>query len=319
MLTPRENLIRYLKNEPFEWNPSSEDMVSFMPELIPDNVCRGFVMQQQPFTGSYGGTDLLGCQWEFEPLVGGSMEIGTLMDDIEDWEEKVVFPDLSAFDWEGTAQANKEMLTTDKLIRTTIFTGYFERLIAFIGFENSAMALVDEDQQEIVHKIFGKLTDLYIEMIRRFHDHFGVELVEVHDDWGTQRSPMFSLDTLEEMIATYVRRLVDFAHSIGVFVEIHSCGEMEALIPGLIDTGADMWRGQAINDKWMLVEKYGDRFHFGVEIRPDAPVDDATAAALTEEALTKWAGKNVWFAIGRPFSPAQRAAMSQAIRDHGKI
>ena len=319
MLTPRENLIRYLKNEKFEWTPSTDDMLPFFPELMPDNVARAFVMQQEPFKGEYGGYDLLGCLWEYEPLVGGSMEKGVLMDDIEDWESIVKFPDLDKMDWEGCAKANKEYLTTDKLIRSTIFTGYFERLIAFVGFENSAMALVDEDQQEAVHALFDKLTTLYMEVIRRHHDYFGVELMEVHDDWGTQRSPMFSLDTHREMIVPYMRKLVDFAHSIGVFIEIHSCGMIEGLIPGLIETHADIWRGQAINDKKKLVDTYGDQFHFGVEIRPSAPVSDEQALALLDEAYESWAGKDIWLAIGRPFTKDQLKAMGQRIREKGII
>jgi len=319
MLTPRENLIHYLTGKPCQWTPCTQDMLPFMPQMMPDNVARAFVIQQKPYTGAFGGTDLFGCLWEYEPQVGGSMEKGVLMEDICDWENIVTFPDLDAFDWEGCARENREYLTTDKLIRSTIFTGYFERLIAFVGFENSAMALVDEDQAEAVHALFKKLTQVYKEVIRRHHVHFGVELMEIHDDWGTQRSPMFSLDTLEEMIVPYIRELVDYAHSLGVFVEIHSCGKIEALIPGLISTGADMWRGQAINDKHMLVDKYADRFRFGAEVRPAGPVSDEEALALLDAAYDEWKGKNVWLAIGRPFTRQQLELMAERVREKGVL
>ena len=319
MLTPRDNYIKYLKGEPCEWTPTTVDQLTFRPAPIPDHVARGMVAQQTPYTGAYGGLDLFGCEWEFEEAVGGSIETGILFDDIEDWKKHVVFPDLDKLDWEGCAAANKEYLTTDKLIQTTIYTGFFERLISFVGFEAAAMALVDEDQQECVAEIFDKLADLYIDMIRRFKKYFNVELVEIHDDWGTQRSPMFSAATHEEMIAPYIRKVVQAAHECGVFIEIHSCGFIEKLIPSLIATGADAWRGQLLNDKHMLVNTYGDQFKFGVEIRPSEPVDDATAMELAKNAYSEWAGKNVWFAIGRPFTPAQKEMMGDYFRSHGLV
>ena len=319
MLTPRDNFVNFLKGEPFEWTPTTVDQLSFRPAFYPDHVARGMVQEQEPYTGAFGGLDILGCEWEFEELVGGSMETGVMMDSIEQWEDVIKWPDLDSWDWEGCARANAEYLKTDKLIQTTIYTGYFERLISFVGFEKAAVALIDEDQQPYVEKLFDKLTELYIELMKRFKKYFGVELVEIHDDWGNQRSLMFSVDTHEEMIAPYIKRLVDAAHSMGMFMEQHSCGKIERLIPSLIATGMDVWRGQAICDKRMLVDKYGDQFKFGVEIRPSEPVDDATAMKLIEDAYTEWKGKNIWFAIGRPFTPAQKEAMAQYVREHGIV
>ena len=88
MLTPRENLIHYLTGKPGQWTPCTQDMLPFMPQMMPDNVARAFVIQQKPYTGTFGGTDLFGCLWEYEPQVGGSMEKGVLMEDICDWETK---------------------------------------------------------------------------------------------------------------------------------------------------------------------------------------------------------------------------------------
>ena len=113
--------------------------------------------------------------------------------------------------------------------------------------------------------------------------------------------------------------MVQAAHDCGVFTEMHSCGFIEKLIPSLIDTGIDTWRGQLLNDKHKLVDAYGDRFKFGVEIRPSEPVDDATAMELVKKACEEWAVKNIWFAIGRPFTPAQKDMMADYVRSHGLI
>jgi hypothetical protein len=322
MMTPRENFFHFLKGEPIEWTPIIDDQLVFMPEMIPENVARGFIEQQKPFTGSFGGPDNFGIDWEFVPSVGGSMVRPgkPYLDDIEEWEEKVHFPDLDSWDWEGCAKENAEFLNTDKIIRTTIYTGYFERLIALLDFEGAAMAVFDEDQQPYVHALFEKLTDLYIDMIRRMKKYFNVEFVEIHDDWGNQRSLMFSVETHREMILPYVKRLVAAAHAEGVYMEQHSCGKIEKLIPNMIETGIDTWTGQkSVIDKHMLVDTYGDKFKFAVEIRPDGPVDDATAMKMVEDAYEEWKGKNVWFIDRAAFTPEQKKMIADYVHQRGVL
>lgn len=319
MLTPRENYIRFLNNEAYEWTPTNVDQLQFRPTLISDHVARGMVAQQNPYTGQFGGKDLFGIDWVFEPSVGGSMEVAPLFDDIEEWEDHVVFPDVDAMDWEGCAKENAEYLKTDKIIFTTIYTGFFERLISFVGFENAAMALVIDDQQEEVHKIFDKLADTYIRMIQKMHRHFNVEIVEIHDDWGTQRGTMFSAATLREMLLPYLKKVVDAAHAEGVFVELHSCGKIDDFVPEFITTGVDTWRGQTIVDKAALVQAYGDKFKFGVEIRPADFLPDEEARAFANDVLAQYHGKNVWVVLARTLTPGQRNEFYQKIREMGRI
>ncbi|MBQ8929165.1 MAG: hypothetical protein IJ052_02080, partial [Oscillospiraceae bacterium] len=64
---------------------------------------------------------------------------------------------------------------------------------------------------------------------------------------------------------------------------------------------------------------YGDVFKFGVEVRPKEAVDDATAMELVKGAYDTWHGKNVWIAIGLPFTPQQKNMMGQYVREHGLV
>lgn len=319
MLTPRENHLKWLREEPCEWTPTSEDRLEFRPTLIKDNVARAMVVQQVPYTGEFGGKDIFDIEWYFEKEVGGSMEVGILFEDIEEWEQYVRFPNLDELDWEGCAKENAEYLKTDKIVHTTIFTGFFERLISFVGFERAAMALVDEDGQQAVHVLFDKIADLYIDMIARMHKHFNVEMVEIHDDWGTQRGLMFSQNTHREMILPYLRRVADAAHEMGVFIELHSCGKIDSMVPNIIDSHVDTWRGQAIVDKAAVVAQYGDRFKFGVEVRNDAGVSDEEALELVKSVIEQYKGKRVWLAIGRLLTPTQRRLISDYVRSVGVI
>ena len=318
MLTPRENLIAFFKGQDYAWLPSRLDMLPFMPELICDNVARGLVVQQRPYTGPLGGKDLLGVDWFFEESVGGSMEKAPLFNDIEDWENYVHFPDLDALDWEGCARDNAEYLNTDKLVHTILYTGFFERLISFVGFENAAVAMIDEEQQDCVKAIFEKLTEFYIDLIGRMKRYFQVEMVVFHDDWGTQNSTLMSPETHREMVLPYVRRLVQAAHEMGVFMEQHSCGKLDTLVPNIIQSGVDTWNGQDICDKPALVARYGDRFCFGISVHAEEGPEDGELRARVEAALDQWKGSRICLAVWGPLTPAQREMVRGLIRGRGR-
>ena len=316
-MTPRDNFINFLSGKDYEWTPNIMDLCQFRPAFIPDNVARAFVAQQEPWTAPFGGKDLLGVEWIFQSEAGGSMEAGTLFEDIEDWKDHVVFPDLDAMDWEGCAKENAEYLNTDKLITSVIYTGFFERLISFVGFENAAMALIDDEQQEYVHELFQSLSDFYIDLIRRMRKHFGVEFVEIHDDWGTQISTMFSADTHSEMILPYIQRITSAAREMGVYIEQHSCGKIDDLVPNIIASGVATWKGQPIVDNAGLVERFGESFHFGITLLLDDPMEDEQIKEALEKVLSSYKGKRIWLAVfGMALQPSQHELIAEYIHNY---
>lgn len=300
MLTARENFLAFFTDKPYDYVPVWEDIKSFYPEEIPENIARGFVWQEREFDRSkFGGKGFFNIEWEFEASVGGSIEVKPLFDDISEWRDYVVFPNLDEIDWEGMAKRNAGYLNTEKILRTSIFSGFYERLISFVGFENAAMALVDEDELAEVHEIFEKLCEIYCDFIRRMHKYCNVEIFELHDDWGTQKSTMFSKMTLEEVILPYIKRVVDFAHSEGCLIEMHSCGHVDDFVPCMIDAGIDFWRGQATAiDKPELIRKYGDKFHLSYEIRPadeTAPLSDILAEV--RKLKKEYNNTKIWYMV----------------------
>ncbi len=319
-LTPRENFLRFFKGEPEEWTPTSSDKLEFAPAFIPDHVARGRVCQQMPFAEeNYGGKDLFGVEWRYQPENRGSVDIGSLLEDIDDlenWKEKIVFPDYSKMDWKKCAAENKEYLSTDKIICTTLYSGLFERLISFVGFEDAAVALLDEDYCDTVAEIFDALVDHYLEYIRYLHDYFRVEYILFHDDWGTQQSTMFASAVYEDLIMPNLKKLAAGAHAMGVFIEQHSCGKIVSFIPLLAETGIDTWLGQPINNKDVLVEELGDRFKFGVNIAPPFYGDDKMDELIVKarEAKAKYAGKKVWFNLPFELSPAGKDKLSEVMK-----
>lgn len=166
-----------LLGEPL-WQIIGTEIRTFTPRIVPDNVARGFVREAALFNASEeaGGEDMFGVPWKFEPAQRGSMEdfsSGFLLEDILDWEDTITFPDIDSWDWEGSARVNNDVyLKPDKYNEVWIFTGWFERLISFMGFEEAAMAMVDEEEQDAARGLCEALSDLYIDVIDHYVSHF---------------------------------------------------------------------------------------------------------------------------------------------------
>ncbi len=284
-VTARENYLSMLAGEKPQWLPIYYDFRTFVPQIIPDNIARGFVIEADALPREkFGGKDMFGIEWEYIDVAGGSMVKpgNPLMSDASEWHEKVKFPDIETWDWEGCAARNEgTYLHTDRVTTMWMFTGLFERLISFMDFEDAAVALIDDSQQDDVHSLFAALSDLYCNMIRKQKKYFDFDVLYFHDDWGAQRAPFFSLDTCMEMIVPYLKKIVDCCHELGIRFEFHCCGKDEKLVPAMIAAGVDVWAGQPMNDKKMLHEKYGKDIVLGVDI--DFP-ENATDEQLKEAA-----------------------------------
>ncbi len=281
---PKEAYLGLINKKPI-WQVTSIESTAFCPSIFPDNVARAFMIEANPLPrDQYGGKDMFGIEWQYVETAQGSMvKPGSpFLNDANEWEEKLVWPDIDSWDWEGSAKANNTFLNNGTAIVPWIMNGYYERLISFMDFDGAVMALIDEDQKDAVKALFEKLTDLYIRIVDKFIDHFNVDGFTVHDDWGSQRAPFFSPDTAMEMIVPAMRQLTDHIHERGRIADLHSCGHLEIQAPSIIEAGWDSWDPQVMNDTHMLYEKYGDRIVIGVI--PDTYPYDASEEQQRAEA-----------------------------------
>lgn len=270
------------------WQTTGLETQMFTPRIIPDNVARSLVVEAKPFDkNTGGGKDMFGIDWEYVPQVGGSMVRpgNPFMEDMYDWKEKVVWPDIDSWDWEGCYEENKDFVNSGKAVQVWFQTGWYERLISFMEFENAIMALFDEDQQDLILEFFDKLADLYIRIIDKFVHYFPqVQSFFMHDDWGSQKETFFSPALVEKMIVPSMKKVTDHIHSIGRVAELHSCGQIMKQVPNMIKAGWDTWSGQLMNDTHVLYEQYGDKIMLGVV--PEQ-FDPATTTEEEQRALAR--------------------------------
>ncbi len=256
------------------WFLTMNECLQFIPTCVPDNICRAIIMEAAPFNpfAEAGGKDMFGVEWVFVPTAMGSMEkegVPHLLEDVNDWKTAITFPDVDSWDWEGAAARNKDFLNTDKAILTWMYTGWFERLISFMGFEEAAVALLDEDQEDAVKELMMALSEVYCDIIEHYVKYFDVDLFYIHDDWGSQLAPFFNFDIAQKFFVPAMKKVTDKCHELGRIAELHSCGCHGAVqIENLIAAGWDIWRPQGINNIEALWEKYGDKITLAPTMDP---------------------------------------------------
>lgn len=281
-ISARENYHRVFEKGKPAWFPTTHDMLFFNPAILPDNIARGMVNEaMQPEPGYEGGPDMFGVNWTWVPETMGSMVYGghPALEDANDWEKVIRFPDMEQWDWEGCAKRNAGIyFDTNRPSCINVVSGLFERLISFMDMQYALMALVDADQKDAVKRLFDRLTVFYDQLFEHLHRYFHTDVVQFHDDWGSKKAPLFSLDTCMEMVEPYLEKVVKSAHRHGMIFEFHCCGKNELLVPAMYKANIDIWNGQPLNDFDSLIPVYGDKIVFGVSPEP-LPADVADEEA----------------------------------------
>ena len=279
-ITPRENIIRLYEGKTPMWIPSPGEIANIKIDCDPETIARA----------PGGGIDGWGVEWIFVDVAGGAMVKpgNPKVKDIAEWEKCVTVPDPDSWDWAGSAERQMKDLADPTLLHGVTFGScLFERLIAVMDFENAALALIDDDQKEDVHRFFRAVTDSRKKYYYNCKKWFNVDVVNFNDDWGSQRAEFFSKDTAREMLVPYVKEAVQYARSLGMYVDLHCCGFVEGFVPFFIEEGFNSWGGQPLNDKPKLKKMYPGKFVFThtVDVAEDASdeeIDKAVAKFMEE-------------------------------------
>ena len=298
-ITPKENVLRLYRGEKPLWMPSYYFDINFIqPLVMPDAMAR-----------CKGGIDWFGIEWEYEPKTNAAMvKPGTRrLDDITNWES-LVFPDLSAIDWQKDYEENyAKVIDPDKATIFTIVNGLFERTADLTSFEDTFCYLLEEE--EALEAFYTKLTDFHIELMKIAKEVYHADIITFHDDMGTQRSSFFSPTTFEEVMLPHYKRMNDAAHEMGLYVNFHSCGCVGNQIENFIAAGFDSWEGQdACNDKVGILEKYSDKLaqvsSFSPD--PDGKLSDEEYIQAVKDRVHEYGKEGRYIAWYRENNPERR-------------
>ncbi len=125
-------------------------------------------------------------------------------------------------------------------------------------------------REEFIKKLFDRQTDIALENLRQFYRVLGNRINAVNicgTDFGTQTSTFCSPEAYNNLWLPYYKKVNDWIHGNTEWKTFkHSCGAVEKLIPGFIESGFDIINPVQINaagmDPVYLKKKYGDKIVF---------------------------------------------------------
>ncbi|MDK2935000.1 MAG: hypothetical protein PWP62_8 [Eubacteriaceae bacterium] len=252
MLTPRENfLMAAVQHKKPEWVPNEMSDVIMVGGSFE-------TFENGPFGG---GLDGFGVTWHATESAGGQPVPGgkPILEDVTAWEDLVTFPDLDAFDWEGSAAMQFGMMGADRdqrVVEYSIWNGQFLRLTHLMGFENALCAMVEEP--EACQALFSAITDYKIRLVERVAHYFKPDIITNFDDIATEKSLFMSPNTYRDLIKPEHKRLNEAIKALDIIPFIHTCGCCEAVIPDYVEIGTVAWSSaQPMNDIEGILKKYG--------------------------------------------------------------
>lgn len=305
-VTARQNYDAMMTERHPYWMPSSSEVLFLASADTPwnDHMGRG---------GHFDSVDDLGITWVWEPVAGGSIVLGDapqLLDDVNNWKEKVHLPDISTWEW-----PEKTLLDTRFPSFMSFTNGFgFERMISMMNFMEASMALLDEEQTDAIKEMLQAFTDFGCECIKDHVAHYPeIDIINIHDDWGSQQNTFFSEDIAREIFLPFMKQLTDCIHSLGRVASLHSCGHNDKRVQVFIDAGFDEWSPQPMNDIEWLYDNYGDKMVFSVWPKET----DKDLEGLSEEEIRELARKFVdrFNQPGKPSTMDRQTPSNQIYRD----
>lgn len=248
MLTPKENVLRMIYDEKPEYVPFTFEAFKLigMPlaPALEEPLARG------------DAYDPWGVLWHVDSLGGMPDNRHFMFEDISEWEKYVKVPDISHVDFKGMAEKELEGFDREQQLLTFYHpVGIWERMAAFMGFENSCMALLEDPDS--CHDFFDAVIKYHIDVAKHIIDAYHPDVYVYFNDVATAQRLFMSPDTWRELIQPHEKELVDYVNSRGVLFEQHCCGYTQDIIEDYVNMGVRLWHSaQSQNDLAEIERKY---------------------------------------------------------------
>lgn len=205
---------------------------------------------------------------------GTPEHIGFVMNSFDIWKNKYKPQLISLNHKRCDFTATEELLTKCK--EENLFSiygnlGIWELLRSSLGDVGMFEALLDEP--EWIKDFNSTYTDFFImHLTELFKMNGQPDAFWVYDDLAYNKGLFCSPSILKELFQPFYRMLTDFLHRMDIPVIMHSCGNIEAALPFIIECGFDALNPMEVKagcDVVRFAQNYGDQLAFlgGFDVR----------------------------------------------------
>lgn len=148
------------------------------------------------------------------------------------------------------------------------------------GTERIYMAMADED--DALMTLIDRRIEAHLEIMRRSIEaaEGNISFVWIGEDLGTQRGPLISMNSFQEILRPRHQKFIDLAKKYDLPVMIHSCGSSSWAFDALAEMGVnvvDTLQPEALNMEPAFLKKtYGQKLAFHGCISTAGPLSFGT-------------------------------------------
>ena len=224
---------------------------------------------EKPITETFGSVENFEDHYRFDlaHIFGGPYAFGKCLESLRKSGEAITpemlldirFDPIHQEDYESLIQSLNHHRQRDRFCYVQT-PGIFEALNDVFGIENHLlyMALYPEE----LSQVYQKMADWNIENGKHLLD-LHVDGIHISDDWGSQRSMLFSPQMFREMIYPQHKRMISAYKQGDTLVSLHSDGCIRHVLDDVAELGYDFihpWQESAGMPYDLYLQKYQDQF-----------------------------------------------------------
>ena len=186
------------------------------------------------------------------------------------WAEakKRMVPSRDRINWKYLEENYKKWRENGYWIQADLFFGFDVTHSWIVGTERLLMALIENP--EWCTDMFSHELEVGLALLEMIWDAgYEFDSIQWPDDMGYKGTQFFSIDMYRELLKPYHKKAVEWAHSKGIKAHLHSCGDVNPIIPELIEIGVDALNPLEVKagmNPMELKKKFGDKLvlHGGI-------------------------------------------------------
>ena len=191
--------------------------------------------------------------------------------------ERYPWPDPDGAGLLDSASATIASNGSDYFVAPNLGMCLFERAWSLRGFDTLLLDMAD--RLEWVEDLLDRITEIQIKLARRFVAA-GVDGGYFGDDYGAQRSMLFSPRMWRKLMKPRLARMFAVFSEKGLPVILHSDGDIKAILPDLIEIGVTTLnpvQPEVLDHGW-LHREYGQKLSFygGISTQSVMPAGDVS-------------------------------------------
>jgi uroporphyrinogen decarboxylase len=161
----------------------------------------------------------------------------------------------------------------DKFVVAKYAHALFERAWTLYGMESLMCDMIL--QPKVVERLYDRITEYFLDLLDCIAPYEGVDCVHYGDDWGQQHGLIMGPKLWRTFIKPRMKEIYQKAKGMGKYVYIHTCGDIQEIIPDMIEIGVDIYDPfqPEVFDIYEMKKQYGKDITFfgGISLQHTLP------------------------------------------------